>query len=85
MIAEADRDTQSKVHRIFVDRLEVDVDVDTDVIESGILDSLAFVQLLIELEQEFGVKIDVATLELDDFSSVSRIARFVATNGNGEA
>jgi acyl carrier protein len=39
---------------------------------------VAFVQLLVGLEQEFGVTVDVAALQLDDFRSISRIAQFVA-------
>jgi D-alanine--poly(phosphoribitol) ligase subunit 2 len=74
---------ESKVHRIFREGLELDVDVDTDVIEEGLLDSLAFVQLLLALEEEFGIKVDLADLELDQFSTVSNIARLVSTNGNG--
>jgi acyl carrier protein len=57
--------------------------VDTDVIAGGMLDSLAFVQLLVSLENEFGVKMNLADLDLDDFSSVSNIARLVSANGNG--
>jgi acyl carrier protein len=74
-----------RIHRIFVDRLALEVDMNTDVIDSGILDSVAFVQLLVGLEQEFGVTVDVAALQLDDFRSISRIAQFVAGQplGNG--
>ena len=79
----AEHGVEERVHRIFVDQLQLDVQADTDVITTGLLDSLAFVQLLIELEREFGLKVDVATLELDDFSSVSQIARFVSATRNG--
>jgi acyl carrier protein len=54
------------------------VDVETDVIDNGMLDSVAFVRLLVGLEQEFGVTVDVAALQLDVFRSISRIAQFVA-------
>ena len=76
---------ESKVHRIFRDSLELDVEVDTDVISGGLLDSLAFVQLLVSLEEEFGLEVDLAEMELEDFSTVSRIARLVSANGNGAA
>jgi D-alanine--poly(phosphoribitol) ligase subunit 2 len=74
---------ESKVQRIFRDSLELDVEVDTDVIAGGMLDSLAFVQLLVSLENEFGVKMYLADLDLDDFSTVANIARLVSANGNG--
>lgn len=76
---------EASVHRIFRDSLELDVDVDTDVIAEGMLDSLAFVQLLLALEEEFGVKVDLADLELDDFNSVASVARLVADNAKGAA
>jgi acyl carrier protein len=85
MIAESEARLESTIHRIFVDQLELDVDVDTDVLTSGILDSVAFVQLLMELEQEFGLRVDVTELQLDDFTSVARIARFVSASRNGGA
>jgi acyl carrier protein len=69
---------QNRMERLFVEELEVDVDFHADLIGSGALDSLLFVQLLTQLEQEFGVHVDVSELDLDIFTSVSRIARFVA-------
>ncbi|MGE0160272.1 MAG: acyl carrier protein [Gemmatimonadales bacterium] len=81
--AESRRGTELRVHRIFVDHLALEVDVETDVIDSGMLDSVAFVQLLVGLEQEFGVTVDVAALQLDDFRSISRIARFVSARPSG--
>lgn len=67
-----------RVHRIFLDKLELDVEPDTNVIESGALDSVSFVKLLLELEESFGVSVDVAELDLADFQSVSSVARLVA-------
>jgi acyl carrier protein len=83
MIVDAEARVESTIHRIFVDQLELDVEVDTDVLESGILDSVAFVHLLMELEQEFGLRVDVTELQLEDFSSVARIARFVSAKSGG--
>ena len=80
MIAESEsrQGLELRIHKIFVDQLALQVDVETDVIDNGMLDSVAFVQLLVGLEQEFGVTVDVAALQLDDFRSISRIAQFVA-------
>ena len=44
---------------------------------SGVLDSLTLVQLLLDLEQRFGVTIPLEELEIDDFRSVNSIARLV--------
>lgn len=73
---------EAKIHRIFRESLELDVDVDTDVIADGLLDSLAFVQLLVSLEEEFGLEVNLAEMDLDDFSTVSSIARLVAASGD---
>jgi acyl carrier protein len=51
--------------------------LDTDLFQAGILDSVAFVDLLLHLEREFGVRTSVEDLEVENFSSVARIADFV--------
>ena len=55
---------------------------ETDLFETGVLDSLAFVELVLHLEQEFGVKITLEQVEIDNFRSVERIAAFLL-NGSG--
>lgn len=81
MLAETNQMTsaaiESRIHRIFLEDLNLEVDVDTDVVESGVLDSLSFVRLLLELENAFGLTMDVSELELEDFSSVRRISLMV--------
>lgn len=71
-------EVMNRMERLFVEELAVDVDFHADLIGSGALDSLVFVQLLAQLEREFGVRVDVSDLDLEVFTSVSRIARFVA-------
>lgn len=69
---------ERRVEEIFLRELQVEVpDRDTDVIETGLVDSLAFVRLLSVLEREFQLEIDLDRLELDDFRSVSSIAGFL--------
>jgi methoxymalonate biosynthesis acyl carrier protein len=48
-----------------------------DLLASGVLDSLTLVQLLLDLEQRFSVTIPLEDLEIDDFRSVTSIARLV--------
>ena len=64
--------------------LKLDVpSVDTDLFETGVLDSMAFVELLVDLEREFGLKVAVEELEIENFRSIRRIAEFVvARNGS---
>jgi methoxymalonate biosynthesis acyl carrier protein len=49
----------------------------TDLFESGCLDSLSFVELWLQLELAFGLRIPLQDLELAEFRSIGRIAAFV--------
>jgi len=67
---------------LFVESFHVDVpSSDTDLLETGILDSFQFVELLFALEQRFGFRIKIENIDLDDLRTLSRIARLVAANG----
>ncbi|MBO0859590.1 MAG: acyl carrier protein [Chloracidobacterium sp.] len=50
---------------------------DTDLIESGLLDSLMLVELMSSLEEQFGINISFDEIEIDNFRSARRIAEFV--------
>ena len=52
-------------------------DIDTDLIETGLLDSLMLVTLLLGLEYEFGISVDLEAVDLDDIRSLRRITAFV--------
>jgi acyl carrier protein len=74
-----DKSLAARVARLFAERLEVEVPTpDTDLFDTGILDSLRFVELLAVLEETFGVRVAVEELEIDDFRNLSRIADFLA-------
>jgi D-alanine--poly(phosphoribitol) ligase subunit 2 len=53
------------------------VDPTMNLLATGIIDSLAFVSLLLAIENEFAVSIDVNSLDVEDFQSVERITRFI--------
>lgn len=53
-------------------------DGQTDLIETGLVDSLSFVAFLAELEREFGLHVALEDLEIDRFRTVASIAAFVA-------
>lgn len=64
---------------IFLERLNVTVpSLDADLLASGVLDSLALVELLVQLEARYGIQISLERLDFDDFRSVATIAAFVA-------
>ena len=83
----ADRATvERRLAGLLEKHLKVSVlSTETDLFESGVLDSLAFVDLLLRLEQEFGIKTTVDDLEIDAFRSIARIAEFVMRRNGGGA
>jgi len=50
---------------------------ETDLIAGGVIDSLALVTLLVEVEHEFGVVIPLEELELERIQTVARLAAWV--------
>ena len=76
---------RERIAGVFSAALHMDVPAfDTDLFDTGVLDSLAFVELLLQLEREFGVTTSVDDLEIENFRSIDSIADFVATRA-GEA
>lgn len=67
--------------------INIDVpDPDTDLIATGRLDSMGMIELLLNLERRYHIRIDLQTVAIERFKSVSSIAALVAaqhTNGNG--
>jgi len=80
----ADRaDVQRRIAAWFLESLHLEIpSPETDLLETGVLDSLGFVELVLHLEKEFGVKITLEHVEIDNFRSVERIAAFLL-NGSG--
>jgi acyl carrier protein len=69
---------RKEIAALFTEQLHVDVPWDdTDLFETGVLDSLKFVELLVQLEQQFGTRVSLDDLELDNFRSIGQIAHFI--------
>ena len=67
---------------LFRERLAVEItDLDTDLFETGVLDSLVFVDLLLALEQTYGVHVDVDAMDLEAFRSPRTIAAWLQARG----
>jgi len=63
---------------LFREKLNIDVpSLDADLIESGLLDSLQIVQLLLHIERDLGYRIALDEIDLDDLRSVARLARVI--------
>ena len=72
-------DLYAELTALFATNLGVDVpSPETDLLETGRLDSLGVVELLFQLEQRFGIRIDPDDLEVDHFRSLAAIAAFIA-------
>jgi acyl carrier protein len=68
-----------RIEQLFAQRLHLEVPSPaTDLLETGVLDSLGLVDLLVHLEREFGVVVSLADLDLAQFRSLESIAEFVA-------
>lgn len=49
----------------------------TDLIETGILDSLLLVDLIMLIESKYGIAVDITQLEFTDFQSIESICEFI--------
>jgi acyl carrier protein len=77
-IASVTADVNERVRRLLAETLNVEVSSDeTDLIDTGVIDSLALVELLVALEREFEVTIPFDELEIDTFRSVRSIGAFI--------
>jgi acyl carrier protein len=70
-----------RLEALFIKNFQIEVpSADADLLDLGILNSLQFVELLFELEEQFGLRIKIEDIDLDDLRTLSRIARLVAAN-----
>jgi methoxymalonate biosynthesis acyl carrier protein len=75
-----------QIRRLFEEVLNIQVPADdTDLIDGGYLDSLALVELLVEIEMRFGVSMPLDDLDIDDFRTVARIAEVIEGSGPDSA
>ena len=78
----SDRSLNERMEQLFAEKLNVRVpSEETDLIETGLIDSLALVELLFEVEREFGVALPLGDLEVDDFRTIRRMADLVRKLG----
>ena len=55
----------------------IDPAPDADLIGSGVLDSLALIELLVQLEQEFGITLELEEIDPERFRTPESIAQLV--------
>lgn len=56
-----------------------------DLVDDDILDSLGLVELLVAIEEEFGIQIPFAEIEIDDIRTLERLAELVTQSSTVEA
>jgi acyl carrier protein len=70
---------EGRVVELIRDALQVEAPApDADLIDLGLLDSLAIVTLLAEIEIAFGIELPLDDFEVDCFRTVERMAQFLA-------
>jgi len=75
---------QTRLSALFSEVLHVDVpSPDTDLFDTGILDSQRFVELLLFIEQNFETHIDVQDFEIENFRCIEKIATLILQRNNG--
>lgn len=74
---------ENQIVRLFEEGLNIiPASNDTNLFETGELDSLLLVDLICAVESTFQIEIPLEELDLDDFRSVECIARLVASRLN---
>ena len=68
-----------QLRQVFREVLNIEVpSPETDLIDAGLLDSLALVQLLFEIEQRFAVDLALEELDIESFRTLDRLAGVIA-------
>ena len=76
---QADPSIVDELNALFAEALHIEVPgPDTDLIDSGVLDSLQLVQLLLQIEERMGTRIPLEDVDLDDLRTVERLSRVIA-------
>jgi acyl carrier protein len=74
-------DISERIQRLFVEALNVEVaSEDADLIDCGVIDSLALVELIFAIEREFDLTLPFDELEIETFRSVRSISEFIAAS-----
>ncbi|MCD2189017.1 acyl carrier protein [Actinomycetospora soli] len=73
---------RTQVADVVSDRAGIDVpSAEEDLLEAGLIDSLALVTLIVALEENFGVQLPLDDFDIERFRSVASMADFLAEMG----
>ncbi len=76
---------KEKVIEIFTDVTgsdEIAEDLDLNLFEAGLLDSLAIIEVLLQIEERLGIKLQPTDLEREDMSTVNKLTAFLENWNN---
>ncbi|SFS44459.1 acyl carrier protein [Marininema halotolerans] len=65
------------IHHYIAEHVDETFDYDTEIFEEGLVNSLFAIQLMTFLEKEFGIKITMDDLDMDNYKSIHAIGEFV--------
>lgn len=68
------------IQREFIKSRKSSLDTGEDLLSSGVLDSLAILQLVSFVENRFGCNIPVEDIVYENFNSIDAIAAYLETN-----
>jgi acyl carrier protein len=73
-----------RLQQLFLQHLHIEVlEPHTDLVDTGLRDSLQLVDLLGRIEETFGVRLAIDTIDLGDLRSLSGLAKLVNTSRKG--
>ena len=56
---------------------EISEDLDLNLFDAGLLDSLAIIEVLLKIEEKLGIKLQPTDLEREDMSTVNKMNAFL--------
>jgi acyl carrier protein len=75
-----------RLRALMLEHLHVEVpSADTDLLDSGLLDSLQLVDLLLLIEEHFGHRIPIESIDLEDLRTLASLARLLGAPAGPEA
>ena len=58
---------------------EIREDLDLDLFEAGLLDSLGIIEVLLKIEEVFGIKLQPTDLERKDMATTNNLSAFLSS------
>ncbi|SFD44165.1 D-alanine--poly(phosphoribitol) ligase subunit 2 [Clostridium uliginosum] len=72
---------EEKVLQILIDVIgndDIAEEKDTDLFEAGLLDSLGIIEVLLKIEEVFGLRLQPTDLEKKDMATVNNLVKFLS-------